>query len=176
MNSSYVIPFSLTKSWILLFLFPLFQRFLSSTHFSPQLYFMAVTLGFCYLPAYAPPWLHPLYSFSIFSSVKYDPSLPPIIFLLSTLHAAVLFSLVLWFQLKAFFYFHCIPCKSLLIHPIPLLKSPMSPFCVQSAFLLQLTLHQSLLSCIDFHQPYSQISDAVFLPFKQRPCIFQLHT
>lgn len=96
--------------------------------FLPSLCFMAVTLGFCYLPAYAPPWPHPLYSFSIFSSVKYDPSpIPPIIFLLSALHAAVLFSLVLWFQLRAFLLsFLLLSQRSLFIFYL-LHSSPLSP-------------------------------------------------
>lgn len=175
MTSSYVTPFSLTKTWILLFLFPLLQRLLSSTHstrsfiygshtrllLSPCVFFLATSLML---------FLH-------FSSIKYDPCPPsPIIFLLSALHAAVLFSFVLWFQLKAFLYFHHIPCMSLLIHPIPLPESPTFPFCAQLVFFLQLTLYLSLLSCTDFHQPYSQISDAMFLPFKQWSYIFQLHT
>lgn len=97
---------------------------------SPQINFMAVTLDFSSFPVQAPPRLHPFYCFCIVSSIKRGPSHFSLSFSFCLLS---IFSLVLWFQLKAF-YFHCIPYKSLPNHLSLWLKSPMSPFCVHSSF------------------------------------------
>lgn len=61
MTSSYAF-FSLNRAWILLSLFSLFQRFLFSTCFSPQLHFMVVThlLSLCLCSS----CLNPLFPFS----------------------------------------------------------------------------------------------------------------
>lgn len=181
MTFSYVVPFTLTKSWILFLYHPSLSEFsLFHSVLCPQIHFMAVTLDFCSFPVHAPPWLHPFYSFSIVSSVKYDPSHFPLSFSFSLLF---IFSLVLWFQLKALFYFHSIPCKSLPIHLSPWVKSPMSPFCVHSSFssayaeayslapifishiLESLTLCSSLLN--NDHIPCTLIFEVIF---SLKPC------
>lgn len=97
-----VTPFNFTKSRILLFLPPSFH----GSHISLLL-----------LPGYIPYTIFPFLA-------AYDPSpLSPIIFLLSALQAAVLFSLVLWFQLRALL---------LLLYPMSIFVDPSNPFAEES--------------------------------------------